>query len=233
MMFVRLDRWLALQRKEKQKKGCTGSDQHKRVGMWGPCGGEFVCAPYRMGMELACMLGTPLQIKAELTELVFRVLCAVVMRPMPGFRPCILAFDFYKVNLADCDNVLIAILLSELGVSSPLICGAGFNRYPSLHMVSLAACAPVWYHYGISVVLVSAWCSLLPVLQYKYRQAVAAHLHRRAHLFLLWCAAFALADTISELKLGNGTSVLIFANIASALPSSVSFAPVVQIFLQR
>jgi preprotein translocase subunit SecY len=29
------------------------------------------------------------------------------------------------------------------------------------------------------------------------------------------------ADTISELKLGNGTSVLIFANIASSLPSSV------------
>lgn len=30
-----------------------------------------------------------------------------------------------------------------------------------------------------------------------------------------------VADTISELKLGNGTSVLIFANIASSLPSSV------------
>ena len=30
-----------------------------------------------------------------------------------------------------------------------------------------------------------------------------------------------LADTLSELKLGNGTSVLIFANIASSLPSSV------------
>lgn len=30
-----------------------------------------------------------------------------------------------------------------------------------------------------------------------------------------------IADTISELKLGNGTSVLIFANIASAIPSSV------------
>jgi len=30
-----------------------------------------------------------------------------------------------------------------------------------------------------------------------------------------------IADTISELKLGNGTSVLIFANIASALPGSV------------
>lgn len=30
-----------------------------------------------------------------------------------------------------------------------------------------------------------------------------------------------IADTISELKLGNGTSVLIFANIASALPASV------------
>jgi len=29
------------------------------------------------------------------------------------------------------------------------------------------------------------------------------------------------ADTISELKLGNGTSVLIFANIASSLPTSV------------
>lgn len=28
-------------------------------------------------------------------------------------------------------------------------------------------------------------------------------------------------DTISELKLGNGTSVLIFANIASSLPTSV------------
>lgn len=33
-----------------------------------------------------------------------------------------------------------------------------------------------------------------------------------------------VADTISELKLGNGTSVLIFANIASALPSSVGAA---------
>jgi preprotein translocase subunit SecY len=31
----------------------------------------------------------------------------------------------------------------------------------------------------------------------------------------------ACTDTISELKLGNGTSVLIFANIASSLPSSV------------
>eukprot|EP00955_Chlamydomonas_euryale_P082111 363670-Chlamydomonas_euryale.AAC.23 len=30
-----------------------------------------------------------------------------------------------------------------------------------------------------------------------------------------------IADTISELKLGNGTSVIIFAGIASALPSSV------------
>lgn len=30
-----------------------------------------------------------------------------------------------------------------------------------------------------------------------------------------------IADTITELKLGNGTSVLIFANIASSLPSSV------------
>lgn len=30
-----------------------------------------------------------------------------------------------------------------------------------------------------------------------------------------------IADTISELKLGNGTSVVIFAGIASALPSSV------------
>ncbi|KAL6776154.1 SECY1 [Auxenochlorella protothecoides x Auxenochlorella symbiontica] len=35
-----------------------------------------------------------------------------------------------------------------------------------------------------------------------------------------------VADTISELKLGNGTSVLIFANIASALPSSVGAAVV-------
>lgn len=33
-----------------------------------------------------------------------------------------------------------------------------------------------------------------------------------------------VADTITELKLGNGTSVLIFANIASALPSSVGAA---------
>lgn len=30
-----------------------------------------------------------------------------------------------------------------------------------------------------------------------------------------------LADTINELKLGNGTSVVIFANIASSLPTSV------------
>jgi protein transport protein SEC61 subunit alpha len=33
-----------------------------------------------------------------------------------------------------------------------------------------------------------------------------------------------IADTITELKLGNGTSVLIFANIASALPTSVGGA---------
>lgn len=33
-----------------------------------------------------------------------------------------------------------------------------------------------------------------------------------------------MADTISELKLGNGTSILIFAGIASALPSSVGQA---------
>ena len=33
-----------------------------------------------------------------------------------------------------------------------------------------------------------------------------------------------VADTITELKLGNGTSILIFANIASALPSSVGAA---------
>ena len=33
-----------------------------------------------------------------------------------------------------------------------------------------------------------------------------------------------VADTISELKLGNGTSILIFANIASALPTRVGAA---------
>ena len=33
-----------------------------------------------------------------------------------------------------------------------------------------------------------------------------------------------MADTITELKLGNGTSILIFANIASALPTSVGAA---------
>lgn len=33
-----------------------------------------------------------------------------------------------------------------------------------------------------------------------------------------------VADAISELKLGNGTSILIFANIASALPTSVGAA---------
>ncbi len=33
-----------------------------------------------------------------------------------------------------------------------------------------------------------------------------------------------VADTISELKLGNGTSILIFAGIASALPTSVGQA---------
>jgi len=33
-----------------------------------------------------------------------------------------------------------------------------------------------------------------------------------------------VADTITELKLGNGTSILIFANIASALPSSIGAA---------
>ena len=39
------------------------------------------------------------------------------------------------------------------------------------------------------------------------------------------CARLAqIADTISELKLGNGTSVLITANIASALPTSVGAA---------
>lgn len=39
----------------------------------------------------------------------------------------------------------------------------------------------------------------------------------------LACAA-QIADNISELKLGNGTSVLITANIASALPTSVGAA---------
>jgi len=38
------------------------------------------------------------------------------------------------------------------------------------------------------------------------------------------CCALQIADTITELKLGNGTSVLIFANIASALPTSVGAA---------
>ena len=33
-----------------------------------------------------------------------------------------------------------------------------------------------------------------------------------------------ISDKISELKLGNGTSVLIFANIASSLPNSVGSA---------
>jgi preprotein translocase subunit SecY len=42
----------------------------------------------------------------------------------------------------------------------------------------------------------------------------------------MWLApgAAQVADTISELKLGNGTSILIFANIASALPTSVGAA---------
>ena len=39
---------------------------------------------------------------------------------------------------------------------------------------------------------------------------------------ILFCVQ--IADTITELKLGNGTSVLIFANIASALPTSVGAA---------
>ena len=38
------------------------------------------------------------------------------------------------------------------------------------------------------------------------------------------CCAMQIADTISELKLGNGTSILIFANIASGLPTSVGAA---------
>ena len=42
-----------------------------------------------------------------------------------------------------------------------------------------------------------------------------------AHPCLRMCQ---VADVITELKLGNGTSVLIFANIASALPSSVGGA---------
>jgi protein transport protein SEC61 subunit alpha len=33
-----------------------------------------------------------------------------------------------------------------------------------------------------------------------------------------------IADYITELKLGNGTSILIFANIASYLPSSIGAA---------
>ena len=40
----------------------------------------------------------------------------------------------------------------------------------------------------------------------------------------LHACARQVADVITELKLGNGTSVLIFANIASALPSSVGGA---------
>lgn len=38
------------------------------------------------------------------------------------------------------------------------------------------------------------------------------------------CCLAQVADTISELKLGNGTSILIFAGIASALPTSVGQA---------
>ena len=37
-------------------------------------------------------------------------------------------------------------------------------------------------------------------------------------------AALQIADTITELKLGQGTSVLIFANIASGLPQSFGAA---------
>lgn len=47
--------------------------------------------------------------------------------------------------------------------------------------------------------------------------------HSTAPHCWLVCAA-QIADNISELKLGNGTSVLITANIASALPTSVGAA---------
>ena len=53
-------------------------------------------------------------------------------------------------------------------------------------------------------------------------------LHRRiittADHQTLWVSPLQTADVITELKLGNGTSILIFANIASALPTSVGGA---------
>jgi len=55
-------------------------------------------------------------------------------------------------------------------------------------------------------------------------------IHSLAHSFVVSAlcadhvALLQIADTITELKLGNGTSVLIFANIASALPTSVGAA---------
>ena len=38
------------------------------------------------------------------------------------------------------------------------------------------------------------------------------------------CHRLQVADNLTELKLGNGTSILITANIASALPTSVGAA---------
>jgi len=60
-----------------------------------------------------------------------------------------------------------------------------------------------------------------PDLTPTLRTCALRHCHPCLH-----CCTRARADTISELKLGNGTSVLIFANIASALPSSVGLLTV-------
>ena len=49
-------------------------------------------------------------------------------------------------------------------------------------------------------------------------------IHMQPELPLISISWMQIADTITELKLGNGTSVLIFANIASALPTSVGAA---------
>jgi SecY len=55
--------------------------------------------------------------------------------------------------------------------------------------------------------------------------------HDRQTTYNLGPATLQTADVITELKLGNGTSILIFANIASALPTSVGGA-VQQVGLQ-
>ena len=75
------------------------------------------------------------------------------------------------------------------------------------------------------------WQSCTPVADWEHVVAALSAGHS-CHSWVMAAAnpemtlhyTLQTADVITELKLGNGTSILIFANIASALPTSVGGA---------